>query len=86
LYGSDEKFVDEINQMCSKVMEELLSYLKYLNTSNELDKQSILAFELFVRMIIRIDLTRPSLLHIAVNLWNLSQKHNTVDSKLKVSI
>ncbi|XP_011503755.1 PREDICTED: UPF0505 protein C16orf62 homolog [Ceratosolen solmsi marchali] len=86
LYGSDHKFVNEVNKMCSKVFEELLSYLKHLGSSNQLDKQSILAFELFVCMIIRADLTKPSLLHMAVNLWNLSQKRNTVDSKFKLKI
>ncbi|XP_058794245.1 VPS35 endosomal protein-sorting factor-like [Phymastichus coffea] len=83
LYGSDHKFVSEVNKICSKVMEELLNHLKHLGNTDQLDKQSSLALELFVRMLIRADLTKPSLAHIAVNLWNLSQKHNSVDPKLR---
>lgn len=49
-----------------------------------MDKQSILALELFNRFIIRADLHQPALANIAVNLWNLSQRHGSVDPKVKV--
>lgn len=66
-------------------MEELLNHLKHLGSTDQLDKQSSLALDLFIRMIIRADLEKPSLAHIAVNLWNLSQKHCSTDPKLRVS-
>lgn len=66
-------------------MEELLNHLKHLGATDQLKKQSALALALFERMILRADLTRPSLSHVAVNLWNLSQKHDNVNSKLRVS-
>ncbi|XP_014211910.1 UPF0505 protein C16orf62 homolog isoform X4 [Copidosoma floridanum] len=84
LYGSDEKFVNEVNKMCSKVLEELLSHLKLLGQTEQFEKQAGLALELFVHVIIRADLTKPSMSHIAVNLWNLSQKHGALDQKVKI--
>ena len=84
LYGSDPKFIDEVNKICTKIFEELLNHLKHLGLSDQVDKQSALSFELFIRMFLRSDLSKPSLSHIAVNLWNLSQKNNGVDSKIRV--
>lgn len=84
LYGSDHKFISEVNKICSKVLEELLNHLKHLGTTDQLDKQSALAHQLFFHMLVRADLEKPSLSHIAVNLWNLSQKHGVNDPKLKV--
>lgn len=39
LYGSDPKFITEINKMCSVLLEEILAHLKYLNTSEQFQKQ-----------------------------------------------
>lgn len=39
LYGSDPKFISEINKMCSVILEEILSHLKYLNTNEQFQKQ-----------------------------------------------
>lgn len=84
LYGSDQKFLGEVNKICSKIVEEILNHLKYLGSTDQLDKQSILALELFNRFIIRADLRQPALANIAVNLWNLSQRHGSVDPKVKI--
>ena len=35
LYGSDPKFIAELDRMCSVVVEEILNHLKYLG-ANEL--------------------------------------------------
>lgn len=70
--------------MCSKILEEILSHLKHLGATDQFEKQSTLALELFIHMIIRADLTKPSLSLMAINLWNLSQKHSYGDSKFKV--
>lgn len=48
--------------------------------------QSALAMELFSRIIVRGNLMEPSITPLALNLWNLAQRHNFVDSKLEVSI
>ncbi|XP_012255846.2 VPS35 endosomal protein-sorting factor-like isoform X2 [Athalia rosae] len=82
LYGSDKKFINEVNKICSKVLEEILSHLKYLGSSDQGSKQSALALELFAHLIIRADLKQPALATIAVNLWKLSQKHGSADPKL----
>jgi hypothetical protein len=39
LYGSDPKFISEINKMCSVLLDEILAHLKYLNTNEEFQKQ-----------------------------------------------
>jgi len=39
LYGSDPKFITEINKMCSVLLEEILAHLKYLNTNEQFQKQ-----------------------------------------------
>lgn len=84
LYGCDQKFISEVNKISSKVLEELLSHLKYLGSTNQYDKQSILALELFIRMVMRVDLQNPSMAHMAINLWNLSQKSGIIDPKSSV--
>lgn len=84
LYGSDKKFISEVNKMCSKILEEVLCHLKHLGVTEQYEKQSILALELFICMVTRADLTESSLSLMATNLWNLSQKQNYGDSKFKV--
>lgn len=68
------------------MIEEILGHLKYLGSTEQFDKQSALAFELFNCFIIRADLRKPSLANMAVNLWNLSQRHGLVDSKMTVNV
>lgn len=84
LYGSDQKFIGEVNKICSKIVEELLNHLKHLGSTEQFDKQSALALELFNCFIIRADLRNPALANIAINLWHLSQRHNAVDAKATV--
>ncbi|XP_003704480.1 VPS35 endosomal protein-sorting factor-like isoform X2 [Megachile rotundata] len=86
LYGSDQKFISEVNKMCSKIVEEILSHLKYLGSTNQIEKQVALAIELFNCFVIRADLRDPSLAQMAVNLWNLSQRHDYIDSKVKMKM
>ncbi|XP_043273833.1 VPS35 endosomal protein-sorting factor-like [Venturia canescens] len=84
LYGSDRKFIGEVNKICTKVLEEIFNHLKYLGTSDQLEKQSTLALELFSRLVMRADLRRPGLASMAVSLWSLSQKYGSADPKLRV--
>ncbi|XP_021918699.1 UPF0505 protein C16orf62 homolog isoform X2 [Zootermopsis nevadensis] len=82
LYGSDPKFISEINKMCSVLIDEILAHLKYLKTNEEFQKQSSLALDLFVRIVVRGNLKEPSLTTLAVNLWNLAHRHGCLDQKL----
>ncbi|XP_063972695.1 VPS35 endosomal protein-sorting factor-like isoform X1 [Diachasmimorpha longicaudata] len=84
LYGSDEKFINEVNKICTKVLEELLDHLKYLGGNDMLDKQSNFAMEVFGRFVMRGDLRHSGMANMAVNLWNLSLKHGCVDPKLRM--
>ncbi|XP_046425183.1 VPS35 endosomal protein-sorting factor-like [Neodiprion virginianus] len=84
LYGSDKKFINEVDKISSKVFEEILNHLKYLGSSDQHGKQSVLALELFCRLIMRADLRQPPLATIAINLWKLSQRHGSADPKLSV--
>ncbi|KAJ1532194.1 hypothetical protein ONE63_000815 [Megalurothrips usitatus] len=86
LYGSDPKFITELNRMCSVVVEEVLSHLKYLGTSELYQKQSSLALELLIRIAVKADLSKPDLATLALNLWNLAQRHGCMDLKLAVRI
>ncbi|XP_076674334.1 VPS35 endosomal protein-sorting factor-like isoform X1 [Andrena cerasifolii] len=86
LYGSDKKFISEVNKICTKIVEEILSHLKYLGSTDQFEKQAILALELFNCFVIRADLRDPPLAHMAVNLWNLSQRHGFTDSKVKMKM
>lgn len=86
LYGSDQKFISEVNKISSKIVEEILSHLKYLGSTDQLEKQATLALELFNCFIIRADLRDPQLAHMAVNLWNLSVRHGSIDSKMKMKM
>lgn len=82
LYGSDPKFITEINKMCSVLLEEILAHLKYLNTSEQFQKQASLALDLFVRVVVRGDLKEPSLTTLAINLWNLAHRHGHISQKI----
>jgi hypothetical protein len=48
--------------------------------------QASLALDLFVRVVVRGDLTESSLTTLAINLWNLAHRHGHIDQKLSVSI
>lgn len=63
-----------------------MSHLKYLGSTEQFNKQSALALELFNCFVTRADLRDPALANMAVNLWNLSQRHGSVDPKVTVNI
>ncbi|KAK6625056.1 hypothetical protein RUM43_005347 [Polyplax serrata] len=86
LYGWDPKFLSEINKMSTVILDEILNHLKLLGTKEQLKKQSALAFDLFLRIVLRGDLNRPDLAELALNLWNLAQKNGNSDNKLVVSL
>lgn len=82
LYGADPKFIAEINKMCNIIVDEVLADLKHLGQTDQLRKQSQLAMELFIRIVTRSDITNPAMVHLATNLWQLSQRSGQYDKKL----
>ncbi|CAH1997005.1 unnamed protein product [Acanthoscelides obtectus] len=78
LYGSDTKFLVEINNMCSIIIGEILTLLKDLGICR---RQSQLAIELFLRVALRGDLSMKSVSALALNLWQLSLKNGNADVK-----
>ncbi|XP_026472409.1 UPF0505 protein C16orf62 homolog [Ctenocephalides felis] len=82
LYGSDPKFIAEINKLCSQIVTKILEHLVVLGNKKNLILQSQIAIELFQRVVIFGDLSKPELFNLAYKLWNLSQKH-LESSKLK---
>lgn len=85
LYGADPKFINEINEIASEIVEILLETLKDLTDQPTL--QSQLALEFFERVITKADLTDDKLCQLALNLWNLSLKNrHAIDQKVHFKI
>ncbi|KAJ8925622.1 hypothetical protein NQ315_009466 [Exocentrus adspersus] len=81
LYGSDPKFISEINNICSIVVGELLNLLQELGSCR---RQSQIAVDLFVRIATRGDLNSGPVFHLALNLWQLSLKNGYCDVKYMI--
>lgn len=80
LYGADPKFVNEINELATEVVEELLAKMKQL--SDKANLQSSIALDLFERIATRADLQDDKVFQLALNLWNLSIKNrNSLEPK-----
>ncbi|KAJ8318573.1 hypothetical protein KUTeg_003664 [Tegillarca granosa] len=86
MYGSDPKFINEVNSICSTLLDEILNHLKTLAQSENFRRQGILALELFNTIICHSDLEKQQLFNLATNLWGLAQKHGQIDVKQMVSI
>ncbi|XP_076626675.1 VPS35 endosomal protein-sorting factor-like isoform X2 [Colletes latitarsis] len=84
LYGSDPEFIYGMNKICSKVVEEVMWHIQYLDSPLKFEEQAALALEFFNCFIIRAELRDPSLAQVAVDLWNLSQQRGFIDSKVKM--
>ncbi|KRT85255.1 hypothetical protein AMK59_2595 [Oryctes borbonicus] len=78
LYGSDPKFIQEINKMCSVILGELLSQLKRLGSCR---RQFTLVLELLVKVAINADLEDGGILSLTSNLMQLIKKHEFKDLK-----
>lgn len=70
LYGSDPKFISEINKICSVLLEEILAHLKYLNTNEQFQKQVKEVCNKWSRIIVKIMCKMPYLLHYALTLYS----------------
>ncbi|XP_058453184.1 VPS35 endosomal protein sorting factor-like isoform X2 [Malaya genurostris] len=82
LYGSDPKFLAEVNSLSCEVCDQVLQILKQLLESNNIRQQSQLALELFLKIITGADLSVDRMFTLSFNLWNLAAKNrNTLDAK-----
>ncbi|KAM3916661.1 VPS35 endosomal protein-sorting factor-like [Leptodactylus fuscus] len=84
LYGGDTKFLAEINKLCDTLIGQILEHLKALGKEKTLKRQSSLALLLFNSLFAHGDLRNNKLNQLAVNLWNLAQKHGYADTKTMV--
>lgn len=82
LYGSDPKFIAEVNKMCTVVLGQILTQLKQIGSGR---KQSQLALETVVRLALRADLNESAMQTLMVNLWQLCVKNGNFDVKYVVS-
>lgn len=85
LYGSDSKFIAEVDNLCSQCVDLMLVQLKLLGDNGHLRLQSSLALELFVKIVYKADVSREKMFALAGNLWTLAMKNkSTLDPKLPV--
>ncbi|XP_071976694.1 VPS35 endosomal protein-sorting factor-like isoform X1 [Engystomops pustulosus] len=84
LYGGDTKFLAEINKLCDTLIGQILEHLKVLGKEKTLKRQSSLALLFFNTILAHGDLRNNKLNQLAVNLWNLAQKHGYADTKTMV--
>lgn len=73
LYGADPKFINEINEMATGVVEELLVMLKTFGDKVKL--QCSIALDFFERVATKADLRDDKIFQLALNLWNLTVKN-----------
>lgn len=73
LYGADPKFINEVNEIATSVLEELLEMMKTL--SDKVKLQCSIAIDLFDRVTTKADLRDEKILQLALNLWNLTLKN-----------
>lgn len=84
LYGGDDKFIGEVNKISTKILEEVLDYLKYLNAMSQYNQQSYFSIELFGRLIIRSNVRQLFLANMIVSLWDSSHRLDCTDSKMRI--
>ncbi|XP_071796501.1 VPS35 endosomal protein-sorting factor-like [Asterias amurensis] len=85
LYGSDKKFLTEVSTVCGTLITSILEHCKALGQSQAGQKrQSQLALDFFNRILIHGDLSQAEISSLALNLWNLAQKHGHTDTKQMV--
>lgn len=85
LYGRDKKFINEINAICSQIVEDILVILKNYGDSGFLKIQCTVALELVVKLMQYSDLTEPAIFTLVNNLWVLGSKIKSQDPKIIVS-
>ncbi|XP_077979506.1 VPS35 endosomal protein-sorting factor-like [Glandiceps talaboti] len=84
LYGHDKKFLAEIGKITATLIEEILEHCKKLAQSDGYKRQAAVALEFFNHIIAHGDMTDAKMSTLALNLWNLAQKHGYADTKTMV--
>lgn len=82
LYGSDEKFLNELEKMGQIILMEILNILKEKGSSR---KQSNLMLDLFVCTMNRCDLSDIVMQKLAFNLWQQCCKHGFIEKRFMVN-
>ena len=82
LYGADVKFINEINEISTGLLSDLLQELQRM--SERPKQQCQMALDLFERVAMKSDLCDDKMFTLAVNLWNLSIKNrqHLMDGKI----
>lgn len=82
LYGSDPKFINEINVICSQIVEFILIELKALGDTQQFRAQSLMSLDLFLRVVFDANVAIDKVQQLAINLWNLAMKNKgLIDDK-----
>lgn len=84
LYGGDPKFRAQLEQLCTSVLDQLLSHLRALGESGHVERQARLALELLQRLVIGANLERRPLFSLAVSLWGLAHRNAALDHRASV--
>jgi hypothetical protein len=85
LYGSDPKFINEIDELCSDFLNELLLLLQSMSSAPRI--QCLCALELFERVALKSDMMDEKMFGLAMNLWNLSVKNrHTIEKKHHIKV
>lgn len=84
LYGNDPKFINEVNELVTGMLNDLLIMLQAMSTERP-KLQSIISLELFERVATKADICDDKMFSLAINLWNLSIK-NRQDQKMHLKI
>lgn len=82
LYGSDLKFITEVNKICTVVLGQVLSQLKQVGAGR---RQSQLALETILRLTLRADLNESAMQNLVLNLWQLCVKQGNYNARYLVS-
>ncbi|XP_041474018.1 VPS35 endosomal protein-sorting factor-like isoform X1 [Lytechinus variegatus] len=86
LYGSDRKFLGEVNSVAGTLILSILDHCKTLGQDVGLKRQAVIASEFFEYIILHGDIDKPAMSGLALNLWNLAQKNGQADTKYMVRL
>lgn len=77
LYGHDEKYLNEINKICTQVTSQILINLKVLADIGNFRAQAKFSLALFEKIIMFSDINDEKTYQLTINLWNLASKQRT---------
>ncbi|CAH1794199.1 unnamed protein product [Owenia fusiformis] len=86
MYGSDPKFLNEVNKTAAVVLDVILTHLKSMEHIEVHRKQASVSLEVIEHIVCHCDVSKEPMFELAVNLWGLSQRHGQADTKHMVRI